>query len=30
MEAQEDSLETQQEAYVNLISLRSDWELEGV
>ena len=30
MEAQEDSLETQQETYVNLIGLRSDWELAGV
>ena len=30
MEEQEESLETQREAYTNLISLRSDWELEGV
>ena len=30
MEEQEDSLETQQEAYTNLISMRSDWELVGI
>ena len=30
MEEQEDSLETQQAAYTNLISMRSDWELVGI
>ena len=30
LEEQEDSLEAQQEAYTNLISLRSDWELVGI
>ncbi len=30
MEEQEDSLEAQQEAYTNLISMRSDWELVGI
>lgn len=30
MEEQEESLETQRAAYTDLISLRSDWELEGV
>ena len=30
MEEQEDSLETQREAYTDLISLRSDWELVGI
>lgn len=30
LETQEDSLEMQQEAYKNLISLRSDWDLVGV
>ena len=30
MEEQEDSLETQQAAYTDLISMRSDWELVGI
>ena len=30
MEEQEESLETQQAAYTDLISLRSDWELVGI
>ena len=30
LEEQEDSLEAQQEAYTNLISMRSDWELVGI
>jgi DNA invertase Pin-like site-specific DNA recombinase len=30
MDTQENSLETQQEGYIKLISLRTDWELEGV
>jgi site-specific DNA recombinase len=30
MEEQEESLETQQAAYTDLISLRSDWELAGI
>jgi DNA invertase Pin-like site-specific DNA recombinase len=30
LETQEDSLETQREAYTELVSLRSDWELVGV
>ena len=30
LEEQEDSLEMQREAYISLISIRSDWELVGV